>query len=143
TSGIWLLALAGQGLSLAPLALPLLVFGLLAGFRGPKNRAAGRIVLGIAFIFLGIDQIKGGFAGFSDGFDLASYQLAGLGGQLLLVLVGLLLTVVLQSSHATLMLILAALAAGQLELGQSLALAIGANVGSSVSTAFVGALGGN
>ncbi|HWV09396.1 MAG TPA: Na/Pi symporter, partial [Pseudomonas sp.] len=32
TSGIWLLALAGQNLSLSPLALPLLVFGVLAGF---------------------------------------------------------------------------------------------------------------
>ena len=50
---------------------------------------------------------------------------------------------VLQSSHATLMLILAAQAAGQLELGQALALAIGSNVGSSVGTAVVGALGGN
>jgi phosphate:Na+ symporter len=143
TSGIWLLALAGQGLSLAPFALPLLVFGLLASFQGPKSRAAGRIVLGIAFIFLGIDQLKGGFASFSDGFDLTQYQLGGIAGQLLMVLVGLLLTVVLQSSHATLMLILAALATGQIVLGQALALAIGANVGSSVSTAFVGALGGN
>lgn len=143
TSGIWLLALAGQGLSLSPLALPLLVFGLLASFRGPGSRAAGRIVLGIAFIFLGIDQLKEGFASFSEGFDLSQYRLDGLLGQLSMVLVGLLLTVVLQSSHATLMLILAALATGQIQLDQGLALAIGANVGSSVSTAFVGALGGN
>lgn len=143
TSGIWLLAVAGQGLSLSPLALPLLVFGLLASFRGPRSRAAGRILLGIAFIFLGIDQLKEGFASFSEGFDLSGYPLDGLLGQLLLVLVGLLLTVVLQSSHATLMLILAALATAQIQLDQGLALAIGANVGSSVSTAFVGALGGN
>src|SRR5690606_36009498 len=50
---------------------------------------------------------------------------------------------VLQSSHATLMLTLAALAGGQVELGQSLAIAIGSNIGSSVTTAFVGSLGGN
>src|SRR5690606_23695958 len=83
TSGIWLLALAGQGFSLSPLALPMLVR-------------------------------------------------AGVGA-----------TGVLQSSQATLMLILAAQAAGQLELGHALALAIGSNVGSSVSTGVVGALGGN
>jgi phosphate:Na+ symporter len=41
------------------------------------------------------------------------------------------------------MLTLAALAGGQLELGQSLAIAIGSNVGSSVTTGFVGSLGGN
>src|SRR5690606_36524696 len=64
-------------------------------------------------------------------------------GTALFVLAGLAVTVVLQSSHATLVLTLAALAAGQLQLDQSLALAVGSNVGSSVRTAFVGMLGGN
>lgn len=143
TSGIWLLALAGQNLSLSPLALPMLVMGVLVGFSGANGRAIGRVVLGIAFIFLGIDQIKDGFSSFSASFDLSAYHLPGLTGQLMFVAVGILVTVVLQSSHATLMLTLTALAAGQLELVQGLSLAIGANVGTSVSTAFVGALGGN
>ncbi|WP_375741590.1 Na/Pi cotransporter family protein [Pseudomonas boanensis] len=143
TSGIWLLALAGQNLSLSPLALPLLVFGVMGGFVGEKSKAAGRIVLGIAFIFLGIDQIKDGFSSFGEGLDMTAYQADGLLGNLLFALVGLLVTVVLQSSHAALMLTLAALAGGQLELGQALAIAIGSNIGSSVTTAFVGSLGGN
>lgn len=143
TSGIWLLALAGHNLSLAPLALPLLVFGVMASFLGDKGKAAGRIVLGIAFVFLGIDQIKDGFASFGSGVDLSAYHAEGLIGQLLFVGGGLAATVVLQSSHATLMLTLAALGAGQLTLGPALAIAIGANVGSSVTTAFVGSLGGN
>ena len=142
TTGIWLLALAGQNLSLSPLALPLLVFGVLAGFFGTRSKAAGRIVLGIAFIFLGIDQIKDGFASFGD-LDMTGMQAGGLAGALLFTAIGMAITVVLQSSHATLMLTLAALASGQLELGQSLAIAIGSNVGSSVTTAFVGSLGGN
>jgi len=142
-TGIWLLALAGQNISLSPLALPLLVFGVLASFTGDKGKAAGRIVLGIAFIFLGIDQIKSGFSSFSGAMDLSAYQAGGLAGQLLFVAIGLFATVVLQSSHATLMLTLTALAGGQLDLGQALATAIGANVGSSITTAFVGSLGGN
>ena len=143
TSGIWLLALAGQDLSLSPLALPLLVFGVLAGFAGPRGRAAGRVLLGVAFVFLGIDQIKAGFGQVGGGLDMAAVQVGGAAGTLLFVLAGLALTVVLQSSHATLMLTLAALAGGQLQLEQGLAVAIGANVGSSVTTAFVGMLGGN
>lgn len=143
TSGIWLLAMAGQNLSLSPLALPLLVFGVLASFTGDKGKAAGRVVLGIAFIFLGIDQIKAGFSSFDDGLDMSAWQAEGVLGQLTFVAIGMLATVVLQSSHATLMLTLAALAGGQLELSQSLAIAIGAKVGSSVTTAFVGSLGGN
>lgn len=143
TSGIWLLALAGQNLSLSPLALPLLVFGVLMGFNGAKSKAAGRILLGIAFIFLGIDQIKEGFSSFGDAMDMSELRAEGMLGALLFVTFGVLITVVLQSSHATLMLTLAALAGGQLQLGQSLAIAIGSNVGSSVTTAFVGSLGGN
>jgi len=142
TTGIWLLALAGQNVSLSPLALPLLVFGVLASFAGDKGKAAGRIVLGIAFIFLGIDQIKDGFSSFG-GLDLSHYHAGGLKGQLLFVAIGMLATVVLQSSHATLMLTLTALAAGQLDLGQALATAIGANVGTTVTAALVGSLGGN
>lgn len=141
--GVWLLALAGQNISLSPLALPLLVFGVLAGFNGPKSKAAGRIVLGIAFIFLGIDDIKEGFSAFGAGIDLTAYQADGLGGQLLFVAVGTVLTMVLQSSHATLMLTLAALASGQVDLAQSLAIALGANIGSAVTTGIMGALGGN
>lgn len=143
TSGIWLLALAGQDFSLSTLALPLLVFGVLAGFLGDKSKAAGRVVLGVAFIFLGIDQLKEGFAGFGNDVDLASIQVGGVAGTLLFAGIGLAVTVVLQSSHATLILTLTALAAGHLGLPQALALAIGANVGSSVSTGFVGMLGGN
>lgn len=142
TSGIWLLALAGQNVSLSPLALPLLVFGVLAGFCGATGKAAGRVVLGVAFIFLGIDQIKAGFEAFG-GLDVTAVQGAGVAGTLLFVAGGLVATVILQSSHATLMLTLAALAGGQLQLEQSLAIAIGSNVGSSVSTAVVGMLGGN
>ncbi|WP_028920439.1 Na/Pi cotransporter family protein [Pseudoxanthomonas suwonensis] len=143
TSGIWLLALAGQNVSLSPLALPLLVFGVLGGIAGARGKAAGRVVLGVAFIFLGIDQLRIGFEAMNGGTDLSAVGGEGWGQTLAFVLVGLVATVVLQSTHAVLMLTLAALAGGQLVLDQGLAIAVGANVGSSVSTAFVGMLGGN
>lgn len=62
-------------------------------------------------------------------------------GALLFVGVGTLITVVLKSSHATLMLTLAALASDQLQLPQALAIAIGSNVGSAVSTGVMGMIG--
>ena len=100
-------------------------------------------MLGIAFIFLGIDEIKGGFSAFGSSIDMTEQMGTGLLGQLAFVAIGLALTAVLQSSHATLMLVLAALAGGQIELWQGMAIAIGGNVGSSVTTAIVGWLGGN
>jgi phosphate:Na+ symporter len=143
SGGIWLLAAAGQDFSLSPLALPLLVFGVLAGFSSPKGKAFGRIVLGIAFIFLGIDQIKGGFTEFGSVIDLAGPMDSSFMVQLSFVAIGLVLTAILQSSHATLMLVLAALAGGQIELWQGIAIAIGGNIGSSITTAIIGWLGGN
>lgn len=141
TSGIWLLALAGQNVSLGPLALPLLVFGVLGSFIGPRGPAVGRVVLGVAFLFLGIEQMKAGFSSVAGDFDPLHYQMPGMAGHLLFTGVGLLITVLLQSSHATLMLTLTALAGGQLALEQGLAIAIGSNMGSTV-TAVIGALGG-
>lgn len=143
TSGIWLLALAGQSISLSQFAYPLVVLGVLAAFNGDKSKAIGRILLGIAFIFIGIDQIKGGFSSFTGDLDLAQYQLTGFFGALLFMGIGLFVTVILQSSHATLMLTLTALGLGQIGLEQSFALAIGSNVGSAVTTGVMGFIGGN
>lgn len=142
-TGIWLLAFAGQSFSLGPLALPLVVFGVLASFRGPNAKAAGRILLGIAFIFLGIDEIKNGFTTVTENLDLTQYPVEGVTGQLIFAGLGLVLTMVLQSTHATLMLTLTALALGQVDLMQSACISIGAKVGSSVTTGLAGALGGN
>ncbi|MFB1011922.1 MAG: Na/Pi symporter [Thiopseudomonas sp.] len=143
SGGMWLLAMAGQNVSLSPLAMPLLVFGTLARFSGQKGPAVGRIIFGIAFVFLGIEQMKSGFADFGSDWALGEQLSPGLAGQLLLVLAGMVLTAMLMSSHATLMLILAALAVGQLELWQAMSMAIGGSVGSSVNVGILGWLGGN
>ncbi|WP_205342010.1 Na/Pi cotransporter family protein [Denitrificimonas caeni] len=143
SGGMWLLAAAGQNFSLSPIALPLLVFGVLAGFNKTKGKGISRIILGIAFIFLGIDQIKSAFVEFGSHLDVLEQVSRGYLGQLLFLGMGILLTAMLMSSHATLMLILAALAAGQLELWQGMSMAIGGSVGSSLNVAVMGWLGGN
>ncbi|SUA44638.1 Na/Pi-cotransporter II-related protein [Neisseria zoodegmatis] len=141
TSGIWLLALAGQSISLSPVAVPMLVFGILAGFLNAKTKTIGRVLVGIALIFLGIDAIKDGFHALGGQVDLSTIKAGGLTEIAVFSAIGLLLTIVLQSSHATLILTLAALSAGQISVEQGFAIAIGSNVGSSASTAFVGMLG--
>lgn len=141
TSGIWLLAMAGQSISLSPVAVPMLVFGILAGFLNSKGKTIGRVLVGIALIFLGIDAIKDGFQALGGQVDFSSVQAGGVAEIAIFSTIGLFLTIVLQSSHATLILTLAALAAGQISVAQGFAIAIGSNVGSSISTAFVGMLG--
>ena len=141
TSGIWLLALAGQNISLAPVALPMLVFGILMSFFKGKAHAFGRVLIGIALIFIGIDAIKNGFHDMGSVVDFAAINISGAAEVAVFCGIGLLLTIVLQSTHATLILTLAALASGQIGVEQAFAIAIGSNVGSSISTALVGMLG--
>lgn len=143
SGGIWLLALAGQNVSLGPFAYPMVVMGILASFAGKTAKAAGRVLIGVAFILLAIDLIKSGFSSFTEDFDILSYQLEGWMGILILVFVGTALTIVLQSSHATIMLILTMLALAQIDAPQGYALTVGAIVGSALSTGILGFLGGD
>ena len=143
TTGAWLIALVGLKLDLAQVGMPLLVFGVvLERHRQARWRGTGQVLLGIGLLFLGIDQMKAGFAGLDQVFDLAAYQVEGWRGIALYALLGTLATVLMQSSHATLMITLAALASGQLDYSNALAMAVGANLGTTV-TALITALGAN
>ena len=143
TSGAWLIALAGLKLNMAQLSMPMLAFGVFLARREQTNwRGAGLALLGIGLLFLGIDLMKTGFSGFEGAFDLARFAVDGWTGVLLFVLIGALATIIMQSSHATLVLTLAALAAGQVHYDNALALVIGANLGST-ATALFAAIGSN
>ncbi len=143
SGGIWLLALAGQNVSLGPFAYPMIVIGILASFAGKSAKAGGRVLIGIAFILLAIDLIKIGFSSFTEDIDILAYTLDGWAGTFLLVAVGLVLTIILQSSHATIMLILTMLSLEQISVPEAFALTIGAIVGSAIATGILGFLGGN
>lgn len=143
TTGAWLIALVGLKVDLASVAMPLLVFGVMLGRRAEAHwKGIGQVLLGIGLLFFGIDLMKAGFASFEGVLNLDSYAFSGWLGVIIYVLLGLLATVLMQSSHATLMITLAALASGQLAYDNALAMAIGANLGTTV-TALIGALGSN
>ncbi|MFO7703904.1 MAG: Na/Pi symporter [Halopseudomonas sp.] len=143
TTGAWLIALVGLKVDLAVVAMPLLVFGVLLGRRSQSLwKGLGQVLLGIGLLFLGIDLMKDGFASFEGLLALDGFAVQGWAGVLLYALVGLVATILMQSSHAAMMLTLAALASGQLAYGNALAMAIGANLGTTV-TALLAALGSN
>jgi phosphate:Na+ symporter len=102
----------------------------------------GYIIAGIGFLFLGIHYMKTGFETFQGAIDLSQFAVPGLAGLLIYTAVGIVATVIMQSSHATLILAITALAAGQVTYENSLAIAIGSNVGTTV-TALLGAMSAN
>jgi phosphate:Na+ symporter len=121
--------------------MPLLVFGIILVFQQAKNlKGAGYVLAGLGFLFLGIHFMKEGFDSFGQTINLADYSMTGYAGVFAFAGIGILATVVMQSSHATLVLILAALAAQQISYENALALAIGSNVGTTI-TAIIGSLG--
>ena len=143
TTGAWLIAGFGLKVKLSSYAMPLLVFGIILVFQHAKRlKGAGYVLAGIGFLFLGIHYMKEGFDTFGQAIDLAEYSMTGYPGVLVFVGVGIAATVIMQSSHATLVLILAALAVQQISYENALALAIGSNVGTTV-TAILGAVSAN
>ncbi|WP_192035545.1 Na/Pi symporter [Halomonas sp. YLGW01] len=141
TTGAWLIAAFGLKLSLSHYAMPLLALGLLGSrlLKGSRAGLAG-LSLGVGLLFLGIDFMKLGFESIQNGLSLDGLVGERVWHWPLFVLFGVAATVVMQSSHATLLIILAALGSGQLPYLPALAIAIGANIGTTV-TALLGAIG--
>ena len=143
TTGAWVVAGFGLKVDISAYAMPMLAFGVLFLMQSSARiKGVGWILMGVGFLFLGIHYMKDGFSAYAQQIDLTRYALPGLAGLLVFTLVGILATVVMQSSHATLTLTITALAAGQLTYENALALAIGANVGTTI-TAVLGALSAN
>jgi phosphate:Na+ symporter len=141
TTGAWLVAGFGLKVNLSAYAMPMLVFGIILVFQRSKSlKGAGYVLAGLGFLFLGIHYMKEGFGSFGQTIDLVKYTMTGYAGVLVFAGIGAAATVVMQSSHATLILILAALATQQISYENALALAIGTNVGTTV-TAIIGSLG--
>lgn len=143
TATAWLVAGFGLKIDISILAMPMLIFGIIFSFQ--NNNAAkgiGNILAGLGFFFLGIYFMKDGFDVFSQHIDLTAYAIPGFWGVVVYALIGIFMTTILQSSSASLALILTALSAGQIEYENALALAIGTNVGTTV-TALIGSIGSN
>lgn len=143
TTGAWLIAGFGLKVKISAYAMPMLVFGVILIFQKSKSlKGAGYILAGLGFLFLGIHHMKEGFEAFRDTIDLTAFAVSGYPGIFLFTLIGVAATVIMQSSHATLVIIITALAAQQVTYENALALAIGANIGTTI-TAILGAMSSN
>lgn len=143
TTGSWLMAGFGLKVKISAYAMPMLVFGIIMIFQKSKSiKGLGYILTGLGFLFLGIHYMKEGFEAFKDGLDLASFSVGGFRGLLIFILVGIIATIIMQSSHATIILVITALSVGQITYENAIAITIGANIGTTI-TAILGSLSSN
>ena len=142
TASSWLIV-GLINIKISMLAIPLLIIGVLFFFQKDSVlKGLGNIFIGIGFFFLGVDYIKSGFENFKHIIDLSRFDFAGFKGVFVFLGLGALLTGVIQSSTATMAIIVAALLAGQISLENSLAATLGTSVG-GVVTAVLASLSTN
>lgn len=133
TSTGWIVSTIGLKVRVAEWTMPFIGLGALAWllFDG-RRAAAGMSLAGFGLIFVGIGTLQDGMAGLAEQIDPGSFGGASIGGRLILVGVGIVMTVVMQSSSAAMATTLAAVDAGAVTLEEAAALVIGQNVGTTV-----------
>ena len=136
----WLVSLIDFQGAVKLVALPLIGLGMLLRLNRGNNRyeALGETLAGFGVFFTGIDLLRATFAG--TGLSMPALLSNSLVGHLAFLAIGLLLTVAIQSSSATIVITLTAAAGGLLPFDNGASLIIGANIGST-STAAMAAIG--
>lgn len=147
TTTAWLISLLGFKLNIAALSIPLIgiSFPLLLNKRERLN-SMGQIFLGFALLFLGLDYLRHSVPDLATNPDMFKF-LDGMTGYgfystLLFLGLGTLLTIVLQSSSATMALTLVMCNYGWIGFEHGAAIVLGENIGTTI-TANLAALVGN
>lgn len=130
----WIIAVIGFKLNILNYALPLISIAAIAVFAFEKMerwKNIFSIILFLGFLFLGVNNMKDGAMELSSFIDLSRYSDLG---NFVFVLVGFVLTAIIQSSLATVTISLTALYSGIIDFPHAVALVIGSEAGTSVKT---------
>jgi len=137
----WIVAYFGFKIDIEAFSLPLIgIGGLGLIFLGKSERYSNlsRLLVGFGFLFMGLDYMKQSVTELTETFDIASLPDYGI---IVYALVGILLTATMQSSSATIAIVLTALNAHVIGFHMAAAMVVGANVGTT-ATVILGAIGG-
>jgi phosphate:Na+ symporter len=136
TSTIWLVAIFGLRFRISAAALPMLGIGAFLWLiaRG-KTRSFGALLAGFGLIFTGIDFLQTGMGGVS--WNLEAFAGHGFGARWILAGIGVLMSIIMQSSTAAGATTLVALNAGSLTFQQGCAMIVGQSIGTAATTGLV------
>jgi len=132
----WLVVLLGFKLQLDSILPPFILFGVaLRLFARGQLARIGMTLAGFALIFVGIAALQQGMGGLEKHITPDSFPLDSVAGRIQLVLLGVLVTLVTQSSSVGVAMALTALYAGAINFPQAASLVIGMNVGTTATAA--------
>ena len=142
----WLISLLGFKTDISVLAVPLMAIGFILSIaKREKYKNISEFIIGFALLFLGLSLMKNSVPDLRQTPEILSFiqQWTGYGfGSVLIFLVfGTVLTLVLQSSSATMALTLIMMSLGWIPFDMAAAMVLGENIGTTITANIAAAVG--
>lgn len=142
----WLISLLGFTVDISVLSIPLVGVGFVfMMFKSQKRKSIGEMIIGFALLFLGLTFLKDSVPDLSANPEAISFiqRWTGWGfpSILIFVLVGTVLTIILQSSSATVALTLVMASQGWIPFEIAAAMVLGENIGTTITANIAASVG--
>ena len=142
----WIISLLGFKFDIATLSIPLFLLGfLLSQSKKDKHHNIGEFVLGFSLLFLGLSLIKSSVPDLKSTPEVLAFiqnwTSFGFGSVIIFVIFGTVLTLVLQSSSATMAITLIMLNQGWIPFEMGAAMVLGENIGTTITANVAAAMG--
>lgn len=143
----WVISIFGFKVDISILSLPLIGLAIPLMFtKKSTNKSWGEFILGFAFLFLGLSYLKSSVPDLQNNPEALSfirnYTSLGYGSLLLFMLLGSVLTIIVQSSSATVAITLIMCTQGWIPFEMAAAMVLGENIGTTI-TANIAAISAN
>ena len=142
----WLVAWLGFKADISILAVPLMLFGFLfSNSKKNQRQNIGELIVGFSLLFLGLSFMKNSVPDLRETPQVlefvTSWASHGFGSVLLFLVFGTVLTLVLQSSSATMAITLIMLSMGWIPFHMACAMVLGENIGTTITANIAASVG--
>ena len=142
----WMVSLLGFKADISILAVPLMLVGfLLSNSKKDKNKNLGELVVGFSLLFLGLSFMKDSVPDLRQTPEVLEFvkQWSGYGFSSVLIFLGIgtVLTLILQSSSATMAITLIMLSMGWIPFNMACAMVLGENIGTTITANIAASVG--
>ena len=142
----WMVAWLGFKADISILAIPLMLFGFLfSNSKKDQHKNIGELIVGFSLLFLGLSFMKESVPDLRQTPEVlefvSTWSAHGFGSVLLFLLFGTILTLVLQSSSATMAITLIMLSMGWIPFGMACAMVLGENIGTTITANIAASIG--
>ncbi len=134
----WIISILGFKVKMSILAYPIIGIGFPLIFsKKTRNQSWGEVLVGFALLFIGLESLKSSVPNIGENPEILefikNFAGTGLGSSLIFLLIGTVLTVVIQSSSATMALTLVMCNNGWISFDSAAAMVLGENIGTTIT----------